>query len=74
MAKAHQAFTESRITSPEVEKFMEMIVEECIQLCDEVSQDFVYRYSETKDNSFWDKSQGAEECGDELRKMLDYKV
>jgi hypothetical protein len=35
MAKAHQAFTESRITSPEVEKFMEIIVEECVQVIEE---------------------------------------
>ena len=33
MAKAHQAFTESRVTSPEVEKFMEMIVKECVSMC-----------------------------------------
>lgn len=35
MAKAYQAFTESRITSPEVEKFMEIIVEECIEVIEE---------------------------------------
>jgi len=32
MAKANQAFTESRVTAPEVTKFMELIVQECIDI------------------------------------------
>jgi hypothetical protein len=32
MAKATEAFTESRVTAPEVTKFMEFIVQECIDI------------------------------------------
>lgn len=32
MAKANQAFSESRVTAPEVTKFMELIVQECIDI------------------------------------------
>ena len=32
MAKANQAFTESKVTAPEVTKFMELIVRECVDI------------------------------------------
>lgn len=32
MAKANQAFTESRVTEPEVRKFMQLIVKECVNV------------------------------------------
>ena len=41
MAKANQAFTESRVTSPEVTKFMELIVQECAKIAD-TAEPFLY--------------------------------
>ena len=35
MARAYKAFTESRVTSTEAQKFMEIIVEECIEVIEE---------------------------------------
>ena len=35
MARANKAFTESRVTSAEAQKFMEIIVEECVQVINE---------------------------------------
>ena len=35
MARAYKAFTESRVTTPEAQKFMEIIVEECVQVINE---------------------------------------
>lgn len=35
MARAYKAFTESRVTSAEAQKFMEIIVEECIEVIEE---------------------------------------
>ncbi len=35
MARANKAFTESRVTSAEVQKFMEIIVEECVEVINE---------------------------------------
>lgn len=35
MARAYKAFTESRVTSAEAQKFMEIIVEECLEVIEE---------------------------------------
>jgi len=35
MARANKAFTESRVTSAEAQKFMEIIVEECVEVIEE---------------------------------------
>ena len=35
MSRAYKAFTESRVTTPEAQKFMEIIVEECVQVIEE---------------------------------------
>lgn len=46
------------------------VYEDCAQVCDEVSQDFIYQYAETKNDVYWNKALGAEECADEFRKII----
>jgi len=46
MAKANRAFTESRITEPEVRKFMELIVKECIEQGNTLANHYINTHSE----------------------------
>jgi len=46
MAKANQTFTESRVTEPEVRKFMELIVKECIEQGDTLAKYYIDTHSE----------------------------
>lgn len=55
MAMASKAFTESRVTEPEVTQFMELIVRECIHLSKEVPLEGpVHKFTNEYEDGFWD--------------------